>query len=224
MRPSVVAIVPSAGSGKRLGSKTKKPFILLKGKPLVVHALQALNKSPAVDAILIAAEKPCVSKMRNIVRRFKLDKVVDVVEGGRTRSASVSNCLDKIEGLFDIVLIHDGARPFIDEDTIRESVAISDKFGSCVVAVPESDTVKHVGHSGFIKKTLDRKHIYRAQTPQVFKRKLLAEAYRRAAGKTNTDDSSIVEGLGVRVKILEGSYRNIKITTREDLKLAEVLL
>jgi len=224
MRPSVVAIVPSAGSGKRLGLKTRKPFVLLKGKPLITYALQTLNNSPFIDAIVIASEKSCVDRMSRIVRRFGFDKVVDVVAGGATRLESVANCLQKIDGFFDVVLIHDGARPFLEEAIIKRSISLAERFGSCVVAVQESDTVKYTAGGDFIQKTLDRKHIYRAQTPQVFRRELLIEAYRKRGVKNFTDDSSLVESLGKKVKILEGSYKNIKITTKEDLKLAEVLL
>jgi 2-C-methyl-D-erythritol 4-phosphate cytidylyltransferase len=122
------------------------------------------------------------------------------------------------------VLIHDGARPLIDPKTIRDSVALARKHGGCVVAVPENDTVKLAGKGMFIRKTLDRSRIFRAQTPQVFKAAIIKKAYASRGAMGRTDDSSLVEVSGGSMKILIGSYRNIKITTKEDLKLAEVLL
>ena len=220
----VVAIVPSAGFGKRLGLKVKKPFVRLGGKPLVAHALKTLNDAKSIDAIVIAAEKACVRQFNELVRRYEFDKVIGVVVGGKTRFGSVRNCLAKIGNAFDIVLIHDGARPFVEESVIKESIRIARKSGACVVAVPESDTVKLVGKDLVIKKTFDRNRIYRAQTPQVFKRALIKKAYAQKAGHQMTDDASLVEMLGRPVKILEGSYANMKITTKEDLKFAEVLL
>jgi len=224
MRPRVVAIVPAAGYGKRLGLKKKKPFVLLKGKPLVVYALQALDKSRAIDGIIIAAEKPCVKYFKALVKKFKFRKVIDVVTGGRTRFESVKNCLEMVDDSFDIVLIHDGARPLVGEDEISGSVALARKYGACIVAVPESDTVKLSDKKLFIAGTLDRNTIFRAQTPQTFARGLIKRAYEKAKSGSFTDDAGLMESLGHRVKILKGSYKNIKITTKEDLKLAEVIL
>ena len=218
-----VAIVPAAGSGKRLGLKTPKPFVLLGGKPLVIRALEALDSSGSIDAIIVAAEKRYVKRLEALVGRYRLKKVAAVIAGGRTRFNSVKNCLEKIGRSFDVVLIHDGARPFVDEDLIEASVRLARKFGACIVAVPESDTVKLVDKKGFIRKTLDRKEIFRAGTPQAFKLDIIRKAYTSAKSGNVTDDSSLVESLGVKVKILNGSYRNIKITTKEDLKMGEAL-
>ena len=219
-----IAIVPAAGYGKRLGLKKRKPFVLLKGKPLVSYALKALNDDRAIDGIIIASERSCVRSFEALVKRYRFGKVIDVVVGGRTRFDSVRNCLAAVDASFDIVLIHDGARPFIDTSVISKSVRLADRYGGCVVAVPESDTVKEVGDDLFIKNTPDRRHLFRAQTPQTFRRDLIKKAYAMAGQGGITDDSSIVEKLGMRVKILKGSYRNIKITTKEDIKLAEVIL
>ena len=221
---AVAAIVAAAGSGKRLGLKTRKPFVKLAGKELIIHTLEALSVSKAVDAIIVAAEPSCVSRFKRLIKRHGLKKVSAVVAGGKTRAESVRNCLAEIKDPVDIVLIHDGGRPFIDAKTIEDSVALARRHGGCIVAVPESDTVKLAGKDLFIKRTLDRKRIFRAQTPQVFRRSLITRAYAAKKVKGATDDSSLAELAGGRVKILKGSYRNIKITTKEDLKLAEVLL
>ena len=221
----MVAVVAAAGSGKRLGLKTKKPFVPLAGKELIIHTLKALSASNAVDAIIVAAEPSCVGRFRRLVKRHGLKKVAAVVAGGRTRAESVRNCLAAIDDSTDIILIHDGGRPFIDTKTIADSVALARRHGGCIVAVPESDTVKLAGKDLFIRKTLDRRQVFRAQTPQVFRRSLIMKAYNaKIAAGGATDDSSLVEMIGGKVKILKGSYRNIKITTKEDLKFAEVLL
>jgi 2-C-methyl-D-erythritol 4-phosphate cytidylyltransferase len=220
----VVAIVAAAGSGRRLGLKVRKPFVKLAGIPLVVHTLKALSSSRVIGAIIVAAEPGLTGRFESLVKRYKLDKVIAVVAGGRTRAESVRNCLAHVDGSFDIVLIHDGGRPFIDSQTIARSVAAARKHGGSIVAVPENDTVKLAGNELFVKKTLDRSRIFRAQTPQVFKRELIKKAY--AAGVTGgaTDDAGLVERVGGKVKIVAGSYRNIKITTKEDLKMAGVLI
>lgn len=219
-----IAIVPAAGFGKRLGLKTKKPFVSLGGEPLVLHALRALNGCNAINAIVIAAEKGCIGRFKKLVADNRLNKVIAVCAGGETRFESVRNGLRLAGPSYDIVLVTDGARPFITSSMISRSVKTARKFGACITAVPESDTVKVIGKGGFIKKTLDRKTVYRAQTPQTFRRSILVKAYASSNGMNVTDDSGLVEALGVKVRILEGSRGNIKITTKEDLRLAEELL
>ncbi len=224
MRPTkVVAIVPAAGYGKRLRTRRKKPFLLLGGKPLVSYALATLNSCKEISGIIIASERPCVERLKNIAKRFHIDKLIDVVVGGKTRFESVRNCMKLVDRSIDIVIIHDAARPLIDKKIIERSIKTARIFGSCVVAVPERDTVKLAGKDLFVKGTLDRNKIFRAQTPQAFRRSIIKKAYSaNVAGFT--DDASLVEAMGNRVKIVEGSYRNLKITTREDLKIAEALL
>lgn len=219
-----VAMVPAAGHGKRLGLKVKKPFVLLGGKPLVTYAISALDSCGMIDAVVLAVERGCLRRFVDLVKEYKFKKIVDIVIGGRTRYESVRNCLKNVGSGFDIVVIHDGARPFLERSTIEDSIRLASRYGGCVTAVPESDTVKSVNGDLFIKKTLDRTKLYRAQTPQAFRYDLIKKAYESNGDKV-TDDSSLVEALGNnKVKILKGSYRNIKITTKEDLKIAEVLL
>ena len=224
MKPlRVVAIVPAAGYGKRLRAGKKKPFVLLGGKPLVSYALKALEASKEISGIIVACERPCVKRLRDIAKRFRIHKLIDVVVGGHTRFESVRNCMRKIGASFDIVLIHDAARPFVDKKTIAQAIKTAAKFGACVVAVPESDTVKSADSSRFIEDTLDRNKIFRAQTPQAFRYRIIKEAYSVSKGNNITDDAGLIEK-DHRVKIIEGSYKNLKITTREDLKIAEALL
>ena len=221
----VTAIVPAGGSGARLGCKTRKPFVNLSGKPLLYYALEALEKTAAVKDIIVAAEGSQIRRVEALVKRFGFSKVRKIVAGGSTRSGSVKNCLDAITGNPDIVLIHDAARPLVSAELIKNAIKLASKYGACVAAVPESDTIKLCDKSGFVKNTIDRTRVFRAQTPQAFKTVIIKEAYGSSGRiKGATDDASILEGSGVRVKILPGSYRNIKITTREDLKIAEALL
>ena len=225
MRPRVTAIVPAGGTGSRLGLNTKKPFVTLSGKPLLYYVIKALEKTGAVNEIIVAAEKSQMGRVEALVRRFGFRKVKKIVSGGSTRSGSVKNCLDALTGDPDIVLIHDAARPLVSEGMIKDSIKLALKYGACVTAVPESDTIKLADRFGFVKKTIDRRNVFRAQTPQAFKTDIIRRAYERAGFRIGaTDDSSILEGGGIKIKILPGSYRNIKITTREDLKIAEVLL
>lgn len=226
VRGEVVAIVASAGSGKRMGLKTRKPFIKLAGVPIVVRTIRSLSASDSIDSIIVAGEAAYVARIKGLVDRYSLRKVAAVVPGGKTRADSVRNCLARIDARCRIVLVHDGGRPFIDRQTITGAVKAARKYGAAVVAVGETDTVKVADKNGSVAKTLDRSRVFRAQTPQAFRRDLICKAYSycRARGKSVTDDSGAVEMLGHKVKIVQGSYRNIKITTRDDLKTAEAMI
>lgn len=219
-----VAVVPAAGYGRRLGLRTKKPFVLLKGKPIIAHTLGALEKCSAVDEIIIASERSCVEKFRDLVKRYRFRKVSGIVIGGKTRFESVKNCLAGIGASCDIVIVHDGARPFIDAAALSGSVKLARKYGACIVGVWETDTVKLVDSELVVKRTLDRTGIFRAETPQAFRRDIIKRAYELKGNIKITDDAGLVERMGKPVKILAGSYRNIKITTKEDIILAEALL
>jgi 2-C-methyl-D-erythritol 4-phosphate cytidylyltransferase len=220
-----IAIVPAAGCGKRLGSRIKKPFVSLGGKPLVTYALRALDSCEYIDAIIVAAEKSCLGRFRRLIKKFGFKKIIAVVPGGETRSISVKNCLKRIPAPYDTVLIHDGARPFVGNGDIMGSIRLARRFGACVVGRPERDTVKLADKCGlFISKTLDRRRVFRAETPQAFRREVIEKAYASGGAGSATDDSSLAERLGIKVRILIGSSGNIKITTKEDLKLAEALL
>lgn len=222
----VTAIVPAAGSGKRLGLHEKKPFILLAGKPLITYALKALEISDLIEKIIVASDAGSIERLKGIVKQAGFKKIAAVVKGGITRNESVRNCFKRVNSNCDIVLIHDGARPFPEKDMIRGSILLAGKFGGCITAIHETDTIKLADNKGlFIIKTLDRNRLWRAQTPQAFRYEVLRSAFNRIKAKSDiTDDACMLERIGKKVKILEGSAGNIKITTKEDLKLAEVLL
>ena len=222
---TTVAIIPAAGSGKRFGSSQKKIFAPLGGKPLIVYALKALNSSGYIDTIIIAVQTCAIERLKRIIKKYGISKVRFVTSGGKTRAESVKNCCDLFDPSFDIVLIHDGARPFPSLDLIKNSVLLAKKYGACVTAISQTDTIKLADKGLFVKKTVDRKNLWCAQTPQTFKYSLLKKACsQKGKSRDITDDASMLERLGKRVKILKGNAANIKITTKEDLKIAEVLL
>ena len=221
----VVAIVPAAGSGKRLKTAEKKPFVRLGGKPLISYALKALNSSGYINTIIVAVERSSAGRLKRIINKYGITKARLIAPGGRTRAESVKNCFDLIKGPCDIVLVHDGARPFLSKGLIMDSVILAGKYGACVSAVRQTDTTKLADRNLFVRKTIDRSLLWRAQTPQAFKYGLLKKAFRKAGHSRGiTDDASYLERAGRKVKILEGSHRNIKVTTEEDLRIAEALL
>ena len=219
----VACVVPSAGKGRRLNSKLDKPFVALNGKPLLYHTLKALEKTDLIDYIVLAVSGDKLERCRRIVKKYKLKKICAIVQGGKRRFDSVKNALREVKDA-DYVLIHDAARPFIERDLIKKLLNAARVSGGAISAIPASETIKTVNKSSFIKDTPSREYLWRAQTPQVFRKGLIVEAYRKAKAKSATDDSMLLEKLGHKVKIVRGSHRNIKITTPEDLELAKVLL
>jgi len=240
----VAAIVPAAGKGRRFKSRLDKPYIKLRGRPILAHTLLRLSKNKYITQVIVAVNKNKLKKARReIINKYGIKKT-SLVSGGGERKDSVRNALKNISCDIDYVLIHDGIRPFITDDLIESSLKAAQRFGASVVAVPVKPTLKRIDKKGRIVDTPDRKDFWEAQTPQVFKRNLIEKAYatsspipvaeftpskvewlRYGAGrKINiTDDSMLVELLGVKPKVVMGSYSNIKITTREDLELAKIL-
>ncbi|MFC1621448.1 2-C-methyl-D-erythritol 4-phosphate cytidylyltransferase [Candidatus Omnitrophota bacterium] len=216
---NVAAIVPAAGKGRRAKSKIDKPYIKLCGKSILAHTLARLSKNKHIKEIIVSVDKKHITK----VKGFRI-KNIKVVAGGRERKHSVLNALKSISGNIDYVLIHDGVRPFITDKLINASLKAARSFGASVVAVPVKPTLKYAGKNGCVARTPDRTKFWEAQTPQVFKRGLIEKAYKAIGKKNITDDSMLVELLGVKPKLVMGSYSNIKITTQEDLKLAEMLM
>lgn len=221
----VAAIVLAAGKGKRIKSKIHKPYINLHGKPIIIHTLLRLSANRHITEIIVAVSKKKRYKARReIINRFRIKKV-RIVSGGKERRDSVFNALKNVSKDVDYVLIHDCVRPFVTDRLIERSLKAAQRFSASVAAVPVKPTLKYVGKNKRIFSTVDRKNLWEAQTPQVFKRTLVERAYRKLDRKklNVTDDSMVVELLGVRPMVVLGSYNNIKITTREDLELARIL-
>lgn len=221
-----LAIITAAGKGKRMGSVIKKPYIILDGKPLLAHTLLPFEQSKSINGIVIVTAKGdedfC---LRNIVKRFKFKKVLKVTCGGKERQDSVRSGIAAIEGDCNLVVVHDGARPFITKEAIEEVIKSARRRGAATLAVPVKDTIKQVC-SGFVKKTLPRDELWAIQTPQAFEFNILKKAHIKAKkqGFTGTDDSILVERFGRKVAVVRGSYDNIKITTPEDLALGKAIL
>ena len=223
----VVAVVPAGGTGKRMGAGTPKQFLMLDGVPMMLHALRVLERAPGVtEVVLVVPKEERERALSEVVERYGLKKVLKVVPGGATRQESVQHGLNEVDDDVEIVVVHDAVRPFITEDRIERSIEVARQHGGAIVAVPMKDTPKQAGPDRLIQRTLDRTDLWLAQTPQTFRRALVVEAYRKAAiaHVHATDDAALVERLGHTVAIVEGSWENIKITTPEDMILAEAIL
>ena len=219
------AIIVAGGSGKRFNSEIPKQFLKLKGKPILAYSIEKMEKSKSVDEILIVVPRQFTDFTRDIISKYNFKKVSRIISGGKARQASVYNGLQKVNKKCNLALVHDGVRPLIESKEIEVLIKLAQKFKAAILAVPVKETVKLV-NKNMIVKTENRKKFYLAQTPQVFEKTLLCKAFEKAK-KDNfvgTDCSSLVERLAIKVKILEGSERNIKITTKENFNLAQKLL
>jgi 2-C-methyl-D-erythritol 4-phosphate cytidylyltransferase len=223
----VTVLIPAAGTGKRMGRATAKQFLTLGDKPILAHTLLAFQRASEIDEIIpILSEEDLETCLGEIIEAYHITKVKTLVVGGKERQDSVANGLHKLEKDAAIVLIHDGVRPFVTPEMIKETVDYAKK-GECVtVGVPIKDTIKEVNDQGMVRHTLDRSRLWAIQTPQAFPVKALKRAYEEASRQRvyGTDDATIIERMGGSVRVLMGSYENIKITTPEDLMLAEEIL
>mgnify|MGYP004626627723 FL=1 len=221
------AIVLAAGVGKRMNSKIQKQYMLLGGKPVLFYALDAFEKSRVDEIILVVGKGEIEYCRKEIVEKYKFHKVTKIVEGGKERYHSVYEGLKAIDTA-DYVLIHDGARPFINQQILVHAIEAVKQYQACVVGMPVKDTIKITTEDGFSKETPERKHVWMIQTPQCFSYSLIFDAYQKMLQNedaTITDDAMVLEKVkGLPVKMVEGSYRNIKITTPEDLLVAEAYL
>ncbi len=210
-----------------MGGTSKKPYLLLHGRPILHYVIEALDNSPSIDKIIVAVspgeEARCQTE---VVQGGSFKKKVLVVQGGATRQESVQRLLAGVPDDSSMVLIHDGARPLITIELIERAIKETQCWKATVMAVPVKDTIKFGNDEAFVEQTLQRERLWSIQTPQTFEKSLIYEAHRRAFqdGFIGTDDAALVERLGTPVKIIMGSYDNIKITTPEDLLAAEALM
>jgi len=214
------AIIVAAGESRRMGG-VDKMLAPLGGKPLLVRATRPFQECRLVDQIVVVVGGGKEEQCRHLIPEADWSKVSDVCAGGRRRQDSVAAGLSRLEQC-DWVIIHDGARPFVTVDLIEQGLEAARETGAAIAAVPVTDTIKVAGDDRIIQGTPPRQNLWAVQTPQVFRFDIIAEAYRRAEGDV-TDDASLVEKLGYRVKLYMGSYDNIKVTTPGDLALAEFL-
>lgn len=223
---SVCALIAAAGAGRRMRAGVNKVFLPLRGEPVLRHTLRAFELCDCVDDVIVIVAPGEVESTRSLVGTWgEISRVRGVVAGGATRQESVLRGLGHLDAACEIVVVHDGARPLIRPCTVSRVVEAARTFGAAVVAVPVRDTTKVV-RGGEVVTTLDRDTLWAAATPQAFRREIIEDAHRAGAceGVQATDDSMLVERTGVRVKVVQGEYANIKITTPEDLVVAEALL
>ena len=224
----IYALIPAAGMGKRMGAGQNKQYLLLDGMPILAHTLRVFQEAPFIAGIyLITPEAEIPFCQSEVVERYGFSKVRTVVAGGAERQHSVRNGLLAMTEAApdDLVLIHDGVRPFVPAELLQRAASTAEEFGGAVVAVPVKDTVK-VARDGIIVATPPREELWLAQTPQAFRYGLIRAAHEGAAaeGFLGTDDASLLERQGCPLRIVVGDYRNIKITTPEDMLLAQAFL
>ncbi len=229
-----VAVVLAAGSGSRMNSDVKKQYMEIGGKPLLYYSMKAFEESIVDDIVLVVSRGDIDYVRKEIVEKYGFDKVTAIVEGGLYRYHSVRLGLEAADKNCDYAFIHDGARPFINRDIIMRALHAVKEYGACVVGMPVKDTIKIADDKGFATSTPDRAHTWLIQTPQVFSFKMILELYQRldreegelmAKGINITDDAMVVEYFSdKKIKLVEGSYTNIKITTPDDIPTAEAIL
>ncbi len=221
------AIVLAAGSGKRMNSKVHKQYLIIQDRPVLYYSLKAFEDSAVDEIVLVVGKGEEEFCRKEIVDKYGISKVKSIVEGGKERYHSVFEGLKQTSDA-DYVLIHDGARPFVNQDIIRRCMQEVQKYQACVVGMPVKDTIKIADEEGYAKQTPDRKNVWMIQTPQTFSYALIYEAYEemiKTEDTAITDDAMVLERIkGKKSKLIEGSYRNIKITTPEDLLIADVYL
>lgn len=219
-------IIPAAGSGIRLGKETPKPYLEIAGKTVLEHTLSRFLYIERIEEIVIPTSDAYTDLTYNILNRVFPDKHVKVVPGGKERQDSIRNALAEISSDIRLVAVHDAVRPFVDPQTIVACFNKAAETGAAIVAVPAKDTIKVAGPQYFVVNTPERKNLWQAQTPQIFEKNLLLNAYDAALENsfTGTDDASLVEKAGGKVALVEGTRENFKITWPLDLQLAELLL
>jgi len=225
-RPKVIAIIPAAGSGTRLEGRIKKQFLPLKGKPIIIHTLQRFEHCADVDEIVVAVPESDIVEIEQLISRYRVHKVSKAIIGGQKRQDSVHQALKRISVRdSDILIVHDGVRPFVETKKISQVIKACKEFDAAVLAVQPKDTIRRSSGGGFFDQTLDRTALWLVQTPQAFRAKLLMKAFEKAYKDKfySTDEAALVERLGVKVRIVEGSYDNIKITTQEDLEFGTLI-
>lgn len=228
-RPRNIALIPAAGMGKRMGASINKQYLQLNGLPIVARTINLFEKSDLIDAIyLVTPEHEIPYCRKHVVEACGFNKIVAIVPGGKERQNSVMNGLNAMRAECaddDIILIHDGVRPLVTETQLQQSIETARNYDGALVAVPVKDTIKTV-MDGMVTGTPLRETLWQAQTPQSFRFSTIYHAHKSAenAGFIGTDDASLVEREGGVIRIIPGSYTNIKITTPEDLILAEAFM
>lgn len=218
-----IAIIVAAGSGKRFGGAIPKQFLEISQKPLLIHTLEKFENCASVDEIILVLSENEIENFSKILENYKINKLHKIISGGETRAQSVFNGLSSVENA-EIIAVHDGARPLVSCAEISETIEKARKDGAACLVAKVTDTIKEVS-AGKIDRTIDRESLRRALTPQCFRFEILKKAFENAdISESATDECFLVEKLGYEISFVEGSAKNIKVTTKEDLQIAEVFL
>jgi 2-C-methyl-D-erythritol 4-phosphate cytidylyltransferase len=223
-RLSVGVVIAAAGQGKRMQTQVSKPFLSFHDRPILLHTLQVFETHPEVEQIVVVTKESEMEQTKQLLQAEGCKKVAEVVAGGKERPESVYRGLAYISTAF--VLVHDAVRPFISHDAISRLLESVRMHGAAILAVPVKDTIKQVNDAAIVERTPDRSRLWAVQTPQAFRMQLLRQAYEQGLAQAEayvTDDAMLVEQLGVDVRVVQGEYTNIKLTTPDDLLLAEVI-
>lgn len=222
----VAVIITAGGKGERFGGEMPKQFIELKGKPIIIHTIEKFSNIPSVESIIIPVHSEWFTYTKELVAKYDLPKVKDVVVGGKERQDSIYNALQSksLEDI-DIVMVHDSVRPFIEEKLINKIIELTEDYGAVIAGTAPKDPVKEINTKNEIQRTIQRNKVSISQTPQSFWKDIIINAYQKArdVNYIGSDSSQLVEFLGYKVSIVEGSELNIKITNQFDLKLAELI-
>ena len=218
-------VIPAAGQGKRMNAGKNKQFIELKSIPVIIHTLRVFEHDPKCSGIILVINKDEQPIFEEMIQTYKIKKVVSLIQGGSERQYSVYNGLQAVKAT-DIVLVHDGARPFLKQKHVHELVNVAAEKGAAVLAVPVKDTIKRASRELYVEETVERSSLWAIQTPQAFHVSLLQEAHELAKKENflGTDEASLVERIPKQVYIVNGDYLNIKLTTPDDLVFAEAIL
>lgn len=225
-RPFSSAVIVAAGRGSRMNMELNKQYVEISGKPVLARTIQVFEDSDYIDEIiLVVNQQEIVFCKQNIIDCYEFTKVKTLVSGGSQRQSSVYNGLLEVSKEAEIVLVHDGARPFVSQDSLTNSIVAAVEYGAACIAVPVKDTIKIADEDGFIKQTIDRSTLWSIQTPQTFRYDIIMNAHIKAIedGFLGTDDAVLAERSGWKVRLVMGDYNNIKITTQEDIAIAEAI-
>ncbi len=217
------AIIAAAGSGTRFGSDIPKQFYILGGKPLIAHTISRFEECSSIDEIIIVVANEHITQVEKIVSENSFSKVTRIAVGGDSRAKSVANGFAVVSKNSEIVAVHDGARPFVAVEEITATIEKAKAAGAACLVAAVTDTIKEIADQTIVK-TIDRTKLRRALTPQAFQYSILERALSGPSGEDITDECSLVERLGLRAAFIEGSPRNIKITTPDDILIAEAFL
>jgi 2-C-methyl-D-erythritol 4-phosphate cytidylyltransferase len=226
-----IAIILASGIGKRMGAGKNKVFLRIRNKPVIFYVLRSFENYPKIKKIIITSKADEIGALKKICQKYNFEKVVGIIPGGKERQDSAFGALryikeNKLAGKNSVIIFHNGANPFVTKEEIGKSILEAKKHGACVVAHPSKDTIKEIAEDGMVVKTLERKKLWNMQTPQTIRFGLAFEAFSKASRDNflGTDDVSLVERLGEKVKVIEGSKYNFKITTLMDLELAKIII